>query len=35
MAQFVVAFNMSPSDYYKLTLFEREAIVKVANKQRK
>jgi hypothetical protein len=34
MAHFVVAFHMTPSEYYKLTLLEREAIVEVANKQR-
>lgn len=35
MASFVVNFNMTPSEYYKLTLLEREAIVKIANKQRR
>ena len=34
MAAFIVYFNMSPSDYWKLSLLEREAIIKIANKQR-
>ena len=34
MAAFLVYYNMSPSDYNKLTLLEREAIIKVASKQR-
>jgi hypothetical protein len=34
MASFIVNLNMSPSDYWKLTLLEREAIIDVANKQR-
>jgi hypothetical protein len=34
MAAFIVNFNMSPSDYYKLTLLEREAIITEANRQR-
>lgn len=27
MASFVVAFNFSPNDYYKMTVAERSAIV--------
>mgnify|MGYP000423261182 CR=1 FL=1 len=34
MAAFLVAFNLLPAEYMKLTLLEREAIVKVANKRR-
>jgi hypothetical protein len=27
MAAFVVAFNLSPKDYYEMTLGERDAII--------
>lgn len=34
MAAFVVYYGMTPADYLKLTLLEREAIIKIANKRR-
>lgn len=35
MAAFVVAFNFTPDDYWRMTVAERNAIVKAAAKQAK
>lgn len=35
MAAFVVAFNFTPADYWRMTLAEREAIIREANRQAK
>lgn len=34
MAQFVVAFNYTPAEYYALTVAEVNAIVKAAKKRK-
>lgn len=35
MASFVVAFNFSPRDYYRLTIAERAAIIEAHTKAHK
>lgn len=35
MAAFVVAFNFTPDAYWRMTVAEREAIIREANRQAK
>ena len=35
MAMFVVAMNLSPTEYYNLTGYEREALIKAYKKANK
>jgi len=35
MAMFVIGFKLSPSEYYNLTAYEREALIKMQQKLNK